>query len=337
MARKRLSDKRDGADPIQTMSAAAMRKAGRPQVLRLEQLPRPEISANEVLIALQAAGVGIWDVDIRKGWWPRGRPTFPLVLGSDGSGIVVAKGSQVRRLEIGDRVWASVFINPKGGFYAQYVAVPAVDVARVPKGLDLLHAGAGAVTALTAQQGVEDILRVRRGETVLIFGATGAVGTLAVQFARSRGARVIATATGARAKRLVKNLGAAETFDARAKSAVDRLRAAAPDGLDAVLAFAGGPVLEASLDLVKPGGRVAFPYGVEPEPKRRGRKFSVVSYDADANPRLLSRLERAVEKARLTVPIAATYPLARAAQAHERLERGGVLGRIVLRIAQSAR
>jgi NADPH:quinone reductase-like Zn-dependent oxidoreductase len=321
----------------QTMSAAAMRKVGAPGVLKLEQLPRPEVSAGEVLIALEAAGVGIWDVDIRKGWWPKGRPTFPLVLGSDGAGIVVAKGSRVRRLEIGDRVWASVFINPKGGFYAQYAAVPAADVARIPKGLDLLHAGAGAVTALTAQQGVEDVLRIRRGETVLIFGATGAVGTLAVQFARSRGARVVATATGVSAKRLVKSLGATETFDARAKDAIDRLHAAAPGGLDAVLAFAGGSILEACLDLVKPGGRVAFPYGVEPEPKRRGRKMSVESYDADANPRLLSRLEQAVEKARLTVPIAAVYPLARAAQAHERLERGGVLGRIVLRIPQAAR
>lgn len=110
------------------------------------------------------------------------------------------------------------------------------------------------------------------------------------------------------------------------------MHAIAPAGLDAVLAFAGGAILDACLDLLKPGGRVALPNGVEPVPKRRRRKISIVSYDADDNPRLYSRLERAVEKARLTVPIAAVYPLARAAQAHERLERGGVLGRIVLRI-----
>ena len=316
----------------QTMKAAAMTKVGTPQVLKLEQLPRPEIGPDEVLIALHAAGVGIWDVDIRKGWWPSGRPTFPLVLGTDGAGVVVAKGSRVRRLEVGDKVWSHEFLNPKGGFYAQYAAVPAAHVARIPKRLDLLHAGAAAATALTAQQGVDDILHLRRGETVLVFGATGAVGTLAVQFARSRGARVIATATGLKAKRLVKKLGATDTFDARASDAIDRLRAIAPTGLDAVLAFAGGAVLDACLDLVKPGGRVALPNGVEPVPKRSRRKLSIVSYDADDNPRLYSRLERAVEKARLTVPIAAVYPLARAAQAHERLERGGVLGRIVLRI-----
>jgi NADPH:quinone reductase len=233
---------------------------------------------------------------------------------------------------VGDQVWSHQFLNPKGGFYAQYAAVPAVHVARIPKRLDLLHAGAATATALTAQQGVDDILRIRRGETVLVFGATGAVGTLAVQFARSRGARVVATATGLKGKRLVKTLGATDTFDARADDAIDRLRAIAPAGLDAVLAFAGGAILDACLDLVKPGGRVALPNGVEPVPKRRRRKISIVSYDADDNPRLYSRLERAVEKARLTVPIAAVYPLARAAQAHERLERGGVLGRIVLRI-----
>jgi NADPH:quinone reductase len=315
-----------------TMKAAALRKVGPPEVLKLEQLPLPVISPDEVLIELYAAGVGIWDADIRKGWWPSGRPTFPLVLGSDGAGVVVAKGSRVRRLQVGDQVWAHEFINPKGGFYAQYIAIPAAHAARIPKRLDLLHAGAAMTTALTAQQGVEDILRIRRGETVLIFGATGAVGTLAVQFARSRGAHVIATATGLRAKRLVKKLGATDTFDARANDAVDRLRAIAPAGLDAVLAFAGGPILDACLDLVKPGGRVALPNGVEPVPKRGRRKISIVSYDADENPRLFSRLERAVEKARLEVPIAAVYPLARAAQAHKRLERGAVLGRIVLRI-----
>ena len=180
------------------------------------------------------------------------------------------------------------------------------------------------------------MLRLRRGQTVLIFGASGAVGTLAIQFAKRRGARVIATATGRKSTRLVLSLGAEATFDARADNAVERLRELAPDGLDAVLAFAGGPTLDRCLDLVKPTGRVAYPNGVEPEPKRRRRRFSVEGYDGEVSQQRLARLERTADETRLQVRIAAVYPLAQAARAHARLERGQVIGRIVLRIARGA-
>jgi NADPH:quinone reductase-like Zn-dependent oxidoreductase len=319
-----------------TMKAAAIDRFGPPSVLKLHTLPVPEPGTNEVLIALQAAGVGVWDADIRGGWWPSGRPRFPLVLGTDGAGVVAAKGARVRRFDVGERVWAYEFINPKGGFYAEYVAVNAEHVGHVPRRLDLLHAGAAVVTGLTALQGVDDVLRLRRGQTVLIFGATGAVGTLAVQFAKCRGARVIATATGRKSTRLVLSLGAEAAFDARADNAVERLRELAPDGLDAVLALAGGPTLDRCLDLVKLTGRVAYPNGVEPEPKRGRRRFSVQGYDGEVSQQRLARLERTADETRLQVRIAAVYPLAQAARAHARLERGQVIGRIVLRIARGA-
>ena len=317
------------------MKAAAIDRFGPPSVLELNDLPVPKPAPNEVLIALTASGVGVWDADIRKGWWPRGRPAFPLVLGTDGAGTVAAKGARVRRFSIGESVWAYELANPKGGFYAEYVAVNAAHVGRVPPRLDLLHAGAAAVTALTALQGVDDILGVRRADTVLVFGATGAVGTLALQFAKLRGARVIATATGRRATRLVLSLGAAAAFDPRQEDAVDRLRELAPTGLDAALILAGGETLDRCLNLIKPRGRVAYPHGVEPEPKRRRRRFSMRGYDAEATARHFARLERAADDARLRVPIAAVYPLSQAARAHERLEHGHVIGRIVLRMRRA--
>lgn len=203
------------------MKAAAIDRFGPPEVLTLHKVPVPEVRPGEVLIALHAAGVGVWDGDIRGGWWPEGKPKFPLVLGTDGSGIVVAKGSRVRRFEIGDQVWAYDFINPKAGFYAEYVAVNTQHVGPAPKHLDLLHLGAAAVTGLTALQGIDDHLRVRRGETVLIFGVTGAVGTLAIQFAKRRKARVIATASGREATTLVRSLGADGGFDPRSDDATE--------------------------------------------------------------------------------------------------------------------
>jgi NADPH2:quinone reductase len=130
---------------------------------------------------------------------------------------------------------------------------------------------------------------------------------------------------------LALELGADAAIDAASGDAAEQVGALAPDGLDAVLALAGGETLEDCLGLVPAGGRVAYPNGVEPEPKRRP-KLRMVSYDAEANPRAFAELERAVEEAELEVPIAAVYPLERAAEAHARVARGHVLGRIVLRI-----
>jgi NADPH2:quinone reductase len=312
-----------------TMKAAASDRFGPPRVLKLHTLPVPRPGPKQVLIAVYAAGVGVWDASVRDGSWrPYGRPKFPLVLGTDGAGVVIEKGNGVRRFRVGDRVYA---VDYSGGFYAEFVATDAQNTTRVPRRLDWLEAGAALVPGLTALQGIDDHLRIRRGETVLVYGASGSVGTLAIQFAKRLRARVLATASGSDAAALVRQLGADEVFDLRAGNATEKLRSLAPDGIDAVLALAGSPVLEKCLDLVRPRGRVAYPNGVEPEP-RRSRKVHMIAYDAEAGPRQFARLERAVTEARLRVPIAAKYPLAQAAKAHTRIERGHILGRIVLQI-----
>src|SRR5207249_3780278 len=123
-----------------TMRAAAIDRFGSPSLLKIHTLPVPKVGANEVLIAVHAAGVGSWDADIRGGWWPDGKPQFPLVLGTDGSGIVAAVGARVRRFGKGDRVYAYGWMNRKGGFYAEYTAVAEDKVAPVPAPLDMAQA-----------------------------------------------------------------------------------------------------------------------------------------------------------------------------------------------------
>src|SRR5262249_45149048 len=188
--------------------AAAIDHFGPPNVLKLHLLPVPVPDANEVLIAINTAGVGGWDADIRGGWWPFGPPRFPMVLGTDGSGTIAAVGSRVRRFRRGQKVYAYVWNNPKGGFYAEYVAVPAENVAVVPGILDVRHAGAIGTTGLTALQGVDDALHLRKGQSVIIHGTSGGVGTLALQFAKLRGARVLASASGKDGVTLARRLGA---------------------------------------------------------------------------------------------------------------------------------
>src|SRR5262249_52653650 len=158
----------------------------------------------------------------------------------DGAGMVAAGGGRSRRLKVGDRVYSYSFANPKGGFYAEYVAVAAEKGAHIPKGLDLQHAGAIPTTGLTALQGIDDVLDVQRGEAVLSHGASGGVGTLAVQVARLRGARVFATASGEDGVALVRRLGADTAVDGRRQDITAAARRFAPDGIDAVLGLAGG-------------------------------------------------------------------------------------------------
>jgi NADPH:quinone reductase-like Zn-dependent oxidoreductase len=313
------------------MRAAAIDRFGGPDAITLHTLPIPEPTAGEVLIAVHAAGVGVWDADIREGSWATGKERFPLVLGTDGAGVIVAVGAKVANFHIGHRVWAYQFDSSKGGFYAEYVAVHAASVALAPTQLDLLQAGAGAVTGLTALQGIDVHLALQEGETVLIFGATGALGTLAVQFAKLRKAHVVGTATGVDAMELVRKLGADGVFDPRQKDGIATLRKLAPAGFDAALVLAGGETTEHCLDLVLPGGRIAYPNGVEPPPKRRS-KIKVIAYDAEAGPKQWAALSRAVAEGDVTVPIADVFPLEKAAQAHARLEKGHVLGRIVLKV-----
>ena len=313
------------------MRAAALDGFGEPGVLTIHMLPVPVPDAHEILIAVHTAGVGTWDVDLRAGWWPEGKPKFPLVLGTDGSGTVVTAGSSVRRLKVGDRVYSYSFTNPKGGFYAEYVAVAADKAAPVPKTLGMKEAGAAATVGLTALQGIDDALHAKRGEIMIIHGATGGVGSLAVQFAKLRGARVLATTSGEDGLKLARRLGADAAVDGRHDDIAAAAHRVAPEGVDAILATAGGEALERAIDTVRRGGRVAYPNGVEPEPKKRSG-IEIISYDAVSGVGEFERLNEATERAKLVVPIAAEYPLAEAAKAHERLAAGHVLGKIVLRV-----
>jgi NADPH:quinone reductase-like Zn-dependent oxidoreductase len=320
-----------GEEIPETMLAAACDRYGGPEVLSLHKLNVPELDHGEVLIEIDTAGVGILDAEMRAGEIPLQGLTFPLVPGTDGSGRIVALGSNIRRFRVGDSVYSYSFANPKGGFYAEYVAVDADKVSVIPKGLDLMEAGAIATTGLTALQGIDDVLKLRIDETVIIHGGSGGVGTMAIQFAKLRGARVLATASGEDGLELVRRLGADAAVDGRTGDIVAAALMFAPDGVDAVLGLAGGQGLERCLDALHPGGRAAWPNGVEPVPER-DKGIQMSSYDAVAGVREFTALNMAVEAMRLQVPIAAKFDLSGADKAHQRIEQGHVLGKIVLRV-----
>jgi len=229
-------------------------------------------------------------------------------------------------------VYSYSWNNPKGGFYAEYVAVLADRVAPIPNPpLDLKLAGAVPTTGLTALQGIGDHLDIQTGEHLLIHGASGGVGTLAIQFAKERGAKVLAVASGRAGVELAKRLGADVAVDGHREDFVEAAFQFAPKGVDAVLVLGSGDSVLDCLDALRQGGRLAYPNGVEPAPEKR-RGLKIISYDAKAGVREFEKLNRAVRKANLQVPIAAEFPLDEAAEAHRRVDQGHVLGKIVLRI-----
>ncbi|MCG8458547.1 MAG: alcohol dehydrogenase catalytic domain-containing protein, partial [Holophagales bacterium] len=161
-----------------TMLAVALDRFGGPEELGLRTLPVPEVGPDEVLIRVESAGVGEWDPFEREGGYAEMlgiEPHFPYVLGSEGAGVVAAVGESVSRFKKGDRVYAAGFLNPKGGFYAEYAAVKADVAAHIPDGLTTEQAGVTPGVAITALRGLDDTLTLKSGESVMVFGASGGV------------------------------------------------------------------------------------------------------------------------------------------------------------------
>jgi NADPH:quinone reductase len=302
----------------ETMTAEAIDRYGGPEVLRTHVLPVPRPHAKEVLIRLEAAGIGVWDESVRSGEFELSRTPFPKVIGNDGAGTVVAVGKGVNRFKPGDRVYAYAY---KGGFYAQYVAVNQGEVALAPANLPTDEAGALGADGVTALIGLEDKLGVSDGDKLLIFGASGGVGHLAVQLAKRMGAHVLGVASGADGVALVLRLGADVAVDGRVSSDVAiAIREFAPQGLDAALVLSGGKSLQEALALVKEKkGRIAYPNGVEPEPKSPAPGVKVMAYDGVPSPDVFDRLNTWISAGPFHVELWRTYELGDASLAHREL------------------
>ena len=315
-----------------TMQAAVIDRFGGIETLTLRALPLPELRPDQILLRVEVAGVGAWDRDEREGRYADylGATKFPYVLGWDAAGTVAAVGAHVSRFREGDRVYvASIPKQNGGGFYAEYAAVKADDAAHVPPELTIEQAGVMGWDVLTALAGVDDVLGVRPGESLMVFGASGGVGHMAVQLAKRMGARVLAVASGDDGVALARRLGADAVVDGRRHDVIAAARELAPGGLDASLVTAGGAATDRALAAVRDGGRIAYPNGVRPKPSARPG-VSLRSYDAIRGPEATTKLHGLIASGPFEVHVARAFPLVQIAAAHRALEEHH-LGKLALR------
>ncbi|KAI9005556.1 zinc-binding dehydrogenase family oxidoreductase [Hyaloraphidium curvatum] len=319
------------------MKAAVIDAFGGPDAIRIADVQSPTPGPGELLLRVSHAGVAVWDPLEREGAFAglykqlNGRDvTFPLVLGSEGTGKVVAVGEDVSGFAVGDEVYGGALVIPQGGFYAEHVAIDAKVVGRVPRGMPGEQAAAIGGDATTAVRGLEDVLKVKEGETVLIFGAGGGVGHMALQFAKRLGCRVFAVASRPTGVALALRLGADAAVDGRAEDVVAAAARFAPGGVDAALFTAGGAAAQEAVKAVKPGGRIAWPNGVDDPPKApEGMRGDV--FDNEIDPALMARVNEVVEMGPFEAHVAEVFDLERVAEAQRRVLEHH-LGKIVLRI-----
>jgi NADPH2:quinone reductase len=312
----------------QVMKAAVIDRFGGPEVLHMQSLPVPVPRANELLIQLDTAGIGVWDPYVREGELSEGSPRFPQIIGNDGAGTVVAVGPGVERFRVGDRVYA---FTMKGGFYAEYVAVSEDDAAPVPPAVDPDEAGALGADGITGLAGLDE-LGLKAGETLMIYGASGGIGHIAVQLAKRLGARVFAVASGPDGIELALRVGADIAVDGHKDDVAKAALAYAPDGVDAALVLVGKGRLNEALEAVKPGGRIAHPNGVEPVPS--APKATVLAYDGKPSPEAFDRLNRVIGSEPFHIELGRVYRLEDAASAHREIDKHH-LGKLAFKLRAS--
>lgn len=318
------------------MRAVVLAKFGGPDLFELRDVERPKPGPGEMLVRVIASSVNPVDAKLRAdGRWANLKP--PVILGYDVAGIVEEIGAGVMEFKPGDEVYYTpeIFGNPHGS-YAEYNAVPAAIVARKPKGLSFEEAAAIPLAGGTAWEAITRRLRVRPGETVLIHGGAGGVGSFAIQFAKAAGARVFATASEKNLNTL-RELGADLAIDYRSEDSLAIiLTETNGKGVDAAFDIEGENRVARCLPALRPFGRIACILPPEGDLALLYQK-NITLYGIFLT-REKKRLEemRPLFERRLVRPlIDRMLPLTAVAKAHERLDAGHGRGKLVLRIGKT--
>src|SRR5207253_8127049 len=311
-----------------TMKAIVVHEYGGPEVLKYENVPRPEPKDDQILVRVIAAGVNPVDGLIRSGMFAKyEKAAFPMIPGADIAGVVEKAGSKITKFRVGDPVYAYVSLK-NGGGYAEYAVATEGEASPKPKSLTHVEAAAVPVVALTAWQALVDTANLSAGQAVLIHGGSGGVGTFAIQIAKARGAKVFATASTAN-QDLLKQLGADVAIDHTKQKFEDLAK-----DVDVVLDSVGKDTLARSYGVVKKGGFIVS-LVAEPEQAEldkhgiRGAPLNV-----EPNSDELAEISKLIDEKKIKVIISQVLPLSDAAKAQAQSDTHHTRGKVVLKVAE---
>ena len=319
----RKNDKGSGENDGGAMKAIRIHSFGGPDVLRIEDVPVPRPGAREIRIRVIAAGVNPLDWAIRQGYL---NLTLPMTMGVDVSGIVDAIGEKETAFEIGDKVYAKV--TPGQGGYVEFTVTDASQAAAKPKSIGFIEAAAIPTAGLAAWQAIFDTAGLKTGQSILIHGAAGGVGSFAVQFAKWKGAFVAGTASGDHT-RFVKELGADQVIDYK----VQRFEDVVHD-MDVVLDTVGGDTFDRSWAVLKPGGFLVTTVAMIPEGAAAAHGVGASRIVTQPNGKELAKIAELIDKGYVKPQVTSVLPLAEAKKAQEMSETRHTKGKIVLRVAE---
>ena len=306
------------------MKACFIRKFGGPEVIEYGELPDPAPAAGEVLVDIHATSINAADWKMRAGQYPA-KIDFPHVLGRDFSGVVAALGKGAGDFKVGDAVFAVCEV-PREGAYAEKIAIRQEIVARKPGELSHVQCAAIGLIGLTASISIEETLKLKAGETILIQGGAGGVAGFAIALAKHLGARVITTASMANHS-YVRSLGADQVIDYRAQDFTKLV-----SGCDAVFDTVGGDVTTRSFAVLRAGGRLASVAAGGAAPASPRPDVTSLRPQVGRDRPHLERVAKLVAQGIVPLPAIVEYPLASAADAHRVSEARHLRGKLVLKV-----
>jgi NADPH:quinone reductase-like Zn-dependent oxidoreductase len=316
----------DATQPM--MKAVVMHAYGGPDVLKVEDVPRPEPKEDEVLIRVMAASINPVDVAIRKGYLAEliGNK-FPLIPGMDAAGVVEKVGVKIHKFKAGDPVYAFFTLAGEGG-YAEFVVAKESEIALKPREITYAQAAAVPAAASTAWQVLVDTAKLSAGQTVLIHGGSGGVGHFAIQIAKARGAKVIATASTAN-QDFLRQMGADDPIDYTKTKFEDVVK-----DVDVVLDMVGEETLKRSYGAVKRGGIIVSIADDVDQAALDAHGIRGVAFRSTPSAKVLEELARLIDGKKVTPIVSQTFPMADVAKAQEQIATRHTRGKIVLRVAE---
>lgn len=310
------------------MKAAIYEEFGGADKIKVTSVDIPEVKEGEVLVRIKAAGVNPVDTAVREGYLKEFLPyTFPVIPGWDVAGVIEERGFSARRFEVGEEVYAYARRpTVQHGTFAEYIVIPESYLARKPQNLSFEEAAGIPLVGLTAYQSMFDAGRLQENQTVLILGASGGVGSLGIQLAKAKGARVIGVASE-KNHAFMKELGADFTIDYKGQDVGAATQEIAPDGVDLIFDCASGDTLEQSLIALKPNGKLV---SILNQGQNLDASIDFEYVFVEPHSSQLDRLRQLAESEQLKVHVSNTYTLEETAEALEQIKTLHTRGKIVI-------